>query len=155
MLWFYDNVWTAIVKWIGFSLFSTLNHGRFESWFNNSNKAKGKRKLEDDKTDQYPQSKKVRKYKQDSSIEELGSRFPIVMNEIMSQLNDETLVNLKSISYKMHKIVDQETNSWLRKLKKLISWDKNNETLTMTKLFWSSMLKSNTKLSHILPIKKL
>ena len=91
----------------------------------NSNKAKGKRKLEDDKTDQYPQSKKVRKYKQDSSIEELGSRFPIVMNEIMSQLNDETLVNLKSISYKMHKIVDQETNSWLRKLKKLISWDKN------------------------------
>ena len=97
----------------------------FKANSTNSNKAKGKRKLEDDKTDQYPQSKKVRKYKQDSSIEELGSRFPIVMNEIMSQLNDETLVNLKSISYKMHKIVDQETNSWLRKLKKLISWDKN------------------------------
>ena len=90
---------------------------------------KRKFQLENDEINQYPDPKKMRKWKNScfkvSILEEFCKRFPNLLKNIMTELDDESLMNLKNTSYEIHESMEQEAYFWIRILQKYLCRSKS------------------------------
>ena len=94
-----------------------------------SSQLKRKFQPEDDEPQKNLTSKKIRKCQNSfykiSSIEEFGRKCPTVFKDIMAELDNQSLVNLKTASYQMYQIMNEETYTYIRMLKNYVCCHSN------------------------------
>ena len=53
------------------------------------------------------------------TLEEVFERFPKLRTEIAENLDNESIIRLKTVSRQMNQVLEEDRSFWLRKIKKL------------------------------------